>query len=557
MKENKVVITKVFWKRTYLFFEYNADKKVDFSFMKIKKSKKNPTDYKIIKTVPLESKELAPGLYRAKINMVIAEGRNLLSSGTWHIVFDNNFDNKPEISEDVLFCIEDITRTFTYCSNFYAYVVNFTLNKDDFHENLENFYLTMNVRIYRKYFKEFKRTFAEVLFFNGFGDFLRKIAVRLGKFLLNLYYQIVTHLCFHNGKRVLIMSENREKIMDNLLAIDNRLKERGLDKEFKISYSFRNIFKYKHQKLFQWLKVINLIAKQDYIFVDDYVPIFTLLNLNKKTTLVQTWHAGFGFKLVGYGRFGIAGSPHANNSCHRKYTYGLVGNNNLKEIYSEVWGIDKESLLATGMPRLEHFLDKDVQEEKRKFFYDKYPQFKGKKVINFAPTYRGYNQFEAYYDYDQLDFDRLAEYCKKNNCVFIFGKHHFIKNEIPIKEKHKKYLYDFSKYSLNDTFYITDILITDYSSCFYDFLLLKKPVIFFCYDKAIYSSTRGVHRPIDKVAPGIVANNFDELMTALDQCSNEKFEVKDFLIDKCLTNKMLASDQVIDYVLLHKDVDGI
>ena len=119
------------------------------------------------------------------------------------------------------------------------------------------------------------------------------------------------------------MSENRNGIMDNLEAIDTRIKERGLDKEFKITYHFRNIFAGR-QNPFSWLRTIYLIAKQDFIFVDDYAPIFAFLDLDKRTTLVQVWHAGFGFKLVGYGRFGINGSPHPIKSCHRKYTYAPV-----------------------------------------------------------------------------------------------------------------------------------------------------------------------------------------------------------------------------------------
>ncbi len=553
---NKVKITNIFWKRTYLFIEYESKEDVKLSIVKTKKIDEETRI--IINKHDLETKKLEDNKYRSKINITIAEYRHLLDKGRWCFIINDDYNNKPLISEDILYHIEDISRVFLYSNKFYAYIITFDIGKNPLDkEEIESFYLSLRVDYYQKNFKPDKRTWQEVRKNNGFKDLIHKVFIRLAKIILNAYYQVLTHLTIKNGKRVLFMSENRERIMDNLEAIDKRMKERNLDKKFKISYSFRNIFKSEIQNPFKWITVITKIAKQDYIFVDDYVPVFSFLKLNKKTTLVQTWHAGFGFKLVGFGRFGIDGSPHPVQSCHRKYTYGIVGNNNLKEIYSEVWGIDKKSLLATGMPRLEHFLDKEQIEEKRQFFYEKYPNFKGKRVINFAPTYRGSNQYNAYYDYSKLDFDKLTDYCKKTNSVFIFGKHHFIREEIPIMPEHEKYLYDFSKYKLNDTFYITDILITDYSSCFYDFLLLKKPVIFYTYDKAIYSSTRGVHRPIDKVAPGIVCETFDELLKALDSASKPDFEIKDFLIDKCLTNKMLASDQIIDYVLLHKDVEGL
>lgn len=77
------------------------------------------------------------------------------------------------------------------------------------------------------------------------------------------------------------------------------------------------------------------------------------------------------------------------------------------------------------------------------------------------------------------------------------------------------------------------------------------------YDKAYYSATRGVHRPIDSVAPGKICRDFDELMTALQNEDYGKTEAKEMLIDKCRTSDLFASDKVIDFVLLGKEVPGI
>ena len=151
----------------------------------------------------------------------------------------------------------------------------------------------------------------------------------------------------------------------------------------------------------------------------------------------------------------------------------------------------------------------------------------------------------------------MSDFCKKNNAVILFSRHHFLTEELPLTEENKKYIFDISKYSLNDTFYITDILVTDYSSCFYDFLLLKRPVIFYTYDLATYSATRGVHRPVKKVAPGPICETFDELLNELEKANDNNFEIKDFLIDKCVANDQLASDKVIDYIILHKDVNDL
>ena len=561
--KEKPLITRIFWKRTYLFVEYESPKEIELSIVQLKRNKKTDEDYIKEKHV-LETKELESGKYRSKINITIAEGREVLHPGDWIFIIDNDIYNRPQIHEDVLFNIEDISRVFRYGQKFYAYVVTFHMRIRQLEEDDdENFEEEVSLSFFANYMKKNKRPKRRILLdaFNEaktFKGLCHKIFFIVAKKSLNIYYIIVSHLTPKTGKRVLFMSENRLRIMDNLEAIDTRMKERGLDKKFKVSYNFRNIFEEgKRQNPFSWLKVITKIAKQDYIFVDDYVPVFSFLKMHKKTTLVQVWHAGFGFKLVGYGRFGISGSPRPYDSCHRKYTYGLIGNDHLREIYSEVWGVEKESLLATGMPRLDHFLDKDHIEKTRKWFYKEFPQLKGKKIINFATTYRGNSQLTAHYDYSKIDFDRLYKFCKKNNAAVLIGQHHFLIDPVPIPEEYKDLIYDTSSYKLNDIFYVTDVLITDYSSAFYDFLLLEKPVLFYTYDKAIYSATRGVHRPIDSVAPGKVCNNFDQLMSALEKEDYGDKKAAEFLMDKCLTNKTIASDQVIDYVLLHKEVPGI
>ena len=543
-------ITKIFWKRTYLFIEYESKTQDILSLVRLKKI--NRRNRLIINEHVLETKEIGENKYRAKINITIAEGRKILEQGTWRIIVNHNPIERPEVADDVLLSLEDYSRVFRYGRNFYAYVITFKIDKitvDDEEKISINFYANY-MRTNRRPFKHnYIDAFIET---KNFKKRMHKIFFVTAKGFMNLYYQVVSHLTFNHKKRILMMSENRVKIMDNLEAIDTRLKERKLDKQYKILYSFRNIFDKKHQNPFEWLAVITKIARCGYIFVDDYVPVFSFLNLNKETTLVQVWHAGFGFKLVGYGRFGITGSPRPLASCHRKYTYGLIGNENLKEIYSEVWGIEKDALLPTGMPRLEHFLDSNIMNKKIKEFYKEYPKLKNRKIITFAPTYRGSSQNNAYYDYTKIDFDRLYEYCKRTYSAIAFGKHHFIKQEIPIKEEHKDLIFDMSNYKLNDLFYVTDILITDYSSCFYDFLLLNRPVLFYVYDKVEYSATRGVHRPIDSVAPGKVCNTFDELMEALYNKDYGEKEKADFLIDNCVSNKRLASDQVIDYIILNK-----
>ncbi|MEA4921778.1 MAG: CDP-glycerol glycerophosphotransferase family protein [Eubacteriaceae bacterium] len=507
-----ISITRIFWKRTYLFIEFSGA----------------PLGSPVLtdgdRSYPFSVKPQCETGFRGKLNIAIAGGRTMLPAGDYTVCMDG----KPvPCSDDVMLSCEDLARVYNYDEKQNAFVISFYMKNDALYMHCD--YMKHNDAPEKR---------------PGHRAFQKK--------LFNMYYKVCSAFHPKKGKNILLMSENHDAICDNLKALDKRLKQRELDREFNISYSFRNIFDGK-RGLSSWLKVISLIAKQDFIFVDDYVPVFGFIDLDKNTKLIQVWHAGFGFKLVGYGRFGLEGSPHPFQSCHRKYDYALVGNKHLKEIYSEVFGIEKGSLLATGMPRLEEFMDMQTAAAAREYLLKKYPQLIGKKVITFAPTYRGSSQDEAHYDADRLDMDALYSYCTKTDTCIIFKMHHFIREPFPIDPKYKDRFYDMSSEDLNSIFQITDLLITDYSSCFYDFLLLGRPILFYVYDKIQYQATRGVHRPIDEVAPGKICNTFEELLSALENEDYGSAEAQDFLRDRASLSGKCASDRVIDRILLGQE----
>ena len=514
-------LSKIFWKRTYLFIEYLAETEESVC---LKKGNL---------VVPFEVKLLEQGVYRAKLNLCIAEGRRMLSDGEWIIYIGET--EIVDAADEVLLNLETLSNVYRYDGD-KAYIVTFHLNEME----RERFSISLKVDYMMKNPRPEKRT----------GS------ITILKCILNAVYRLVRVCSSKKGNRILFLNENSNKLDGNAAALYNRMLERGLGKTHKITVSCRNIFA-KKQNPVEWLKTVVLMAKQDYIFVEDYVPVLGFLDIDEKTTVVQLWHAGFGFKGVGYGRFGLTGSPNPFESCHRKYTYGIIGNENLREVYSEVWGIEKESLLATGMPRLSNFLDEQLIEKTKADILEKLPMIKGKRVITFAPTYRGSNQKEAYYDMGRIDQNALHEYCKETDSIVLMKFHSFLKGHKLVDEAYKEYIIDASDYNLNDLFYVTDLLITDYSSCFYDFILLGKPVLFYVYDEVHYSAMRGICRPVSKVAPGKICKSFDELMDAIKSQNYEDVEIPDFMVDRCsLKEPLTASDKIIDYVIFDKkDMD--
>lgn len=439
---------------------------------------------------------------------------------------------------DLLERLEDLSHVYRYVKGKYAYAVYLCPRTDALGELfvvvMPEFYIRNENPRVRKNSKRFteKRIFA-------------------------WFYRLVHSLTKRKGNRVLFFKVNGENPTDNMAAIRDRMRERGLDESFVIAERYRNTFDGK-QRVANWLKDIVEIAKSDFIFIDDYCPVFNFVEPYDDMTLTQVWHAGVGFKSVGYARFGMPGSPDPYESAHRRYTWALVGNEHLRDIYSEVFGIEKQALLATGMPRLDGFLNPERTESAQAELTERYPWMNEGRVIVFAPTFRGTGQRSAHYPYDKfIDYEALYNMCERTNSYFVFEMHHFIKKDPCIPEEFEARLIDLSEENLNKLYFVADVLVTDYSSCFYDFLLLEKPVVFYVPDKTIYQVTRGVQRTVDEMAPGVVCDTFERFVEVLETEEYAHAEFDATVIDRCLEGSGLATDRVIDTILLGKDVPGV
>jgi len=110
-----------------------------------------------------------------------------------------------------------------------------------------------------------------------------------------------------------------------------------------------------------------------------------------------------------------------------------------------------------------------------------------KKVILYAPTFRD-NQHTSGLGYTynlNIDFDRLKEKLEKDY-VILFRTHYFIANAFNF-EKYKGFIYNMSNHDdVNECYIISDVIITDYSSVFFDFANLKRPMLFYMYDLEEY-----------------------------------------------------------------------
>lgn len=144
-----------------------------------------------------------------------------------------------------------------------------------------------------------------------------------------------------------------------------------------------------------------------------------------------------------------------------------------------------------------------------------------KKIILYAPTYR--DNWEIYTPIK--DINKLNNILEKNNYILLIKAHHWDK-KINILES--KYIINVSNknYDIQELLYYTDILISDYSSLYIDFLLTDRPIIFYPFDLSEYLNNRNMYFDYgDVIIKDTTAYNEKELLDIIYNIKNiSKFD---------------------------------
>ncbi|MCJ8007970.1 CDP-glycerol glycerophosphotransferase family protein [Lederbergia wuyishanensis] len=314
--------------------------------------------------------------------------------------------------------------------------------------------------------------------------------------------------------KVLFASDSRTELEGNFLYVYEEMQKRNLD----LDYHFMLKSETGENKSFKEIrKLAYHLATSKFILLDDFYPMVYPLKIRKNAELIQLWHAVGAFKTFGFSRIGRPGGPSPKSLNHRNYTKAIVSSKHVAKYYAEGFGIDEEKVVATGIPRTDIFFDETYKENIKKEIYAEFPFLKGKKVITFAPTFRGNGQQSAYYPMEVLNLDKLYHELK-DEYIFLFKIHPFVKNDFNIPYQYKDFFYNFSTYrEINDLLFVTDILITDYSSVCFEFALLNKPMLFFAYDVEEYVQKRDFYYDYSSFIPGPLVRSTNEIIQTIKE----------------------------------------
>lgn len=201
----------------------------------------------------------------------------------------------------------------------------------------------------------------------------------------------------------------------------------------------------------------------------------------------------------------------------QKFSYFLSPSKFATEKFISAWNlkeIGKENIIIEkGYPRndfLYNYTEDDVKRIKENLQIDNI----NKKVILYAPTYRG-NQHQSGIGYTyktEVDFDKLQKELG-DDYIILFRAHYFVANSFDFA-KYEGFVVNVSDYDdINELYVISDMLITDYSSVFFDYANLRRPMIFHMYDLEHYrDESNGFYFDVEEILPGRITRTEDELI---------------------------------------------
>ncbi|GGE56678.1 CDP-glycerol:poly(glycerophosphate) glycerophosphotransferase [Pullulanibacillus camelliae] len=328
----------------------------------------------------------------------------------------------------------------------------------------------------------------------------------------------------------------------------------SVDRRYLTLFREKNI---PHVRRFS-LKWLFYMARAKYWITNSRLPLW--IPKPKHTTYVQTWH-GTPLKrlasdmdevhMPGTTTEKYKANFHKESS---KWDYLISPNRYSTEIFQRAFNFHKE-MIESGYPRNDYLYnyknDQQAIKNRMRLALDK-------KVILYAPTWRDdqfYGRGRYKFDLD-LDLDMMKE-TLGDDYIIVLRMHYLVAENLDL-EPYKGFAYDFSSYEdIRDLYLVADLLITDYSSVFFDYANLRRPMIFYCYDIDTYrDKLRGFYFDFERKAPGPLVKTTEEVIASIEEFEKNHFELSDsfnaFFDKFCYLEDGQASRRVVQRIFANK-----
>lgn len=241
----------------------------------------------------------------------------------------------------------------------------------------------------------------------------------------------------------------------------------------------------------------------------------------KKTVKVETWHGAPLKKICGEEHTGSMGGQRERYGGRGERIIRCAQSEYDRDIFQRLFRAEKSDFLLCGLPRndaLLRYTPEDVKKIRAQLCIPA-----GKRVILYTPTYREYLLDEHNDTYiappmDLAKWERLLgeEY------VLLFRAHYAVTAALKLTES--DFVRDVSAYpTLNDLYAAADIMISDYSSTFFDYAILERPMLCFAYDLEEYEEKRGLYLDLEETLPCPVDREVDTLLERIQSLDTDAY----------------------------------
>lgn len=277
---------------------------------------------------------------------------------------------------------------------------------------------------------------------------------------------------------------------------------------------------------------------------------------------LETWH-GTPLKKLAFDMDDITSASQNHKTLFykhsREWNYLISANRFSTDVFERAFVYDRDKILEYGYPRND-ILYAENRDEIASEVKEELGIPEGKRVILYAPTWRD-NQFYDRGKYKftlALDLGRLQKEFGEDS-IILLRTHYYIADILNLTE-YEGFVYNGSQYEdISRLYLISDICITDYSSVFFDYANLRRPILFYAYDFDEYADEiRGMYMDMEKELPGPILRTNDAVvealhnMDAISETYKERYE--EFYNRFCNVDDGHASERVIEKVFGEREV---
>lgn len=342
-----------------------------------------------------------------------------------------------------------------------------------------------------------------------------------------LLFALVFHLCRClpvQRKKVVLYNGHYLTLEGNLLVMKQEIQRHGEDVKF---YYYGKHTRKKGNLLWKIGRGLEFFCRLPFqmatagqiFFNDNFLPL-GYCRPSGKTQLIQLWHGAGAFK-----KFGLSTEKNRKvreqvKRANLRMTHLFVTSKQVIPFYSEAFAIPYEKIFATGIPITDIYYTEEERAQGAERFYDTYPELQGKRLLLITPTFRNTPE-ENRVLIENLALDRIEQVLGEE-WEILLRLHPKYPVEGMAEGLHCKLVIGYPHVS--DLYFVSDMLLTDYSSTAVEYVLLDKPMIFYAYDLEKYD--RGFYWDYEAGVPGAVAHDVEEMLHLLEtgQCEAGKRE---------------------------------